>query len=110
MVVRETNFNETYYLTSSTGLTALGNPIESPVDPGIIEKGNLNPPLKIIQTPMSLGQNLTQSSYVVFNIPLTIIPDTILDQLPIQPDSLRIKINTEYGLSLIHIWRCRRAI
>ncbi|MEO5583200.1 MAG: T9SS type A sorting domain-containing protein, partial [Saprospiraceae bacterium] len=79
------------------GLTALGNPIESPVNPGVIERGNFNPPLTIIQTPMSLGQHLAQNSYVVFNIPLAIIPDTILDQLPIQPDSLRAKLNTEYA-------------
>ncbi len=94
--VNEGGGAELYYQSDASGLKILGSPSESFFNPGNIDKGFFNPPIYTIQTPMNLNQQLNQNSYTTLDIPISIIPDSLLNTLPVTPDSLRLKVNTNY--------------
>lgn len=89
--------NEVYYKSDDTGMKIIGSPTPSFIDPEIIEKGAFSPPLYLIKTPMQKDQAVNQTTGFAINIPLSIIPDSILNTLPITPDSLRILFTASYN-------------
>ncbi len=95
--INEGGNSEVYYKSDDNGIKLLGSPNPSFINPGIIEKGEIRPPIFEIKTPMNLGDQLNQTAYLVFDIPVSIIPDSLLNTLPIKPDSLRLKITTKYN-------------
>jgi len=97
LFVSEAGSGEVYYISDDSGLRILGSPMESFLNPGVIEKGNLSVPIFEIKTPMNLGDQLNQTAFININIPISIIPDSILETLPIQPDSLRVMIENNYN-------------
>lgn len=95
--INEGGDGEVYYKSDDTGIKLLGAPSASFINPGIIEKGEIRPPIFEIKTPMNVGDQLNQTAYLVIDIPVSIIPDSLLNTLPIKPDSLRLKITTKYN-------------
>lgn len=97
LLLNENGDGEVYYISDDNGLRILGAPMESFLNPGVVEKGNLSVPVFEIKTPMNVGTELNQFAFISVNIPVSIIPDSIYDTLPIKPDSLRFKIETNYN-------------
>ncbi|SRR6056297_34654 len=86
---------ESYYEITSSGMRELGIFGQDPVA-GILEvDGVYSQPLSIRRTPLIHGSDFSQQTGLFFPIPLSLIPDSLLNQLPIQPDSLRLNVSIE---------------
>ena len=97
LFINEDGDGEIYYISDESGLRILGAPMESFLNPGVTENGRLSAPVFEIKTPMNLGDQLNQTAYIKINIPISIIPDSIFETLPIKPDSLRLNIENGYN-------------
>lgn len=93
LLVLEDLENETYYRVDNGGMRILGTVGQSFINPLEEEALRYSPPLYLCKTPLKLNDAYTQQSNIHINIPISLIPDTILSQLPIQPDSIRFRLS-----------------
>jgi len=86
---------EFYYLTDDVGLHELGLYGSDPVA-GILEvDAAYSSPLTVRRAPLRYGDENDQETGLYYPIPLSLIPDTLLNELPIQPDSLRLNVSLQ---------------
>lgn len=86
---------EAYYRSTSSAYQIVGLYGEDPFNFGIRVPVHFNPPIVERRSPMRYGDNKQTSSAFAFAFSSDDLPDAILDQLPITPDSMRIRIASE---------------
>ncbi|MDX1940452.1 MAG: T9SS type A sorting domain-containing protein [Saprospiraceae bacterium] len=86
---------EAYYRSTSTAYQMVGLYGEDPFNFGIRVPVRFNPAKVERRAPMRYGDNKQSSSAFAFAFSSDDLPDAILDQLPITPDSMRIRIASE---------------
>ena len=85
--------NKTYYVADSSKWAAAGIIGGDPLGLGVMVASIYEPPLAEVYAPVSFGDTVFNSSTVYTGIPRSIIPDSIWDQLPLAPDSMRAAIS-----------------
>ena len=86
---------EFYYKIDDNTMLELGLFGQDPVA-GLLEvDGVYAQPLTIRRTPLVYGSTFSQTSGLFFPIPLALVPDSLIQELPIQPDSLRLNISIQ---------------
>jgi len=87
---------ESYYFISDTTTTweLQGFVAEDPVGLGLNVTSFYTPAFSQEYAPVLYEDSVVQVFAVYTGIPLTVIPDTLLDMLPVRPDSLRLKVST----------------
>lgn len=86
---------EFYYQMNTNELLELGVFGEDPVVGFLEVDGVYSQPISIRRTPLVYGSTAAQMSGLFFPIPLALVPDSLLNELPIQPDSLRLNISIQ---------------
>jgi hypothetical protein len=86
---------EFYYKTVTNGLQELGLFGQDPILGALQVDGKYSQPLFIRRAPLQHGADFSQTTGLFFPIPFSVIPDSLLEMLPIQPDSLRLNINIQ---------------
>jgi len=84
---------EFYYKTVANGLQELGLFGQDPILGALQLDGKYSQALFVRRAPLQYGADFSQTTGLFFPIPFSIIPDSLLETLPIQPDSLRLNIN-----------------
>lgn len=86
---------EFYYEIDDSGMRELGLFGQDPVVGFLEVDGVYSQALSIRRTPLIHGSDFSQQTGLFFPIPLALIPDSLLEQLPIQPDSLRMNLSIQ---------------
>jgi hypothetical protein len=89
-MIKQTDNAEFYFRNTNNQTLQLGFTGEAPGGLGINILAKYVPPQIDKQTPMSYGDQLSSSTSIDIPFSSSIIPDSILNQLPIRPDSIRI--------------------
>lgn len=82
---------EFYYHISSTRFELVGIAGYDPLNLGLNLTVQVNPPVVERRAPLRYGQQNQSSSLISVSFPADELPANILDQLPIRPDSLRLR-------------------
>ncbi len=86
---------EAYYRATSTAYQMVGIYGKAPFNFGIEGGTSFNPPVLERRAPMRYGDDKRTESAFAYPFSSDDLPDFVLDQLPITPDSLRIRIATK---------------
>ena len=86
---------EFYYRTIANGLQELGLFGQDPILGALQVDGKYSQPLFVRRAPLQYGADFSQTTGLFFPIPFSVIPDSLLEMLPIQPDSLRLNISIQ---------------
>ncbi len=89
------NESEAYYKKNNGSYQMLGLYGEDPFNFGIRVATRFNPPIIERRAPMKYHDENRSESAFTFAFSADDLPDAILDQLPITPDSIRVRIKTE---------------
>ncbi len=89
-LIKQTDNAEFYFRNTNNQTLQLGFTGEAPGGLGINILAKYTPPQVDKQTPMSYGDQLNTNTSINIPFSSSIIPDSILNQLPIRPDSIRI--------------------
>jgi Secretion system C-terminal sorting domain len=85
---------ENYFFINDINWALQGFVAEDPVGMGLVVSSFYTPAFSQEYAPIAFEDTIVQVFAVYTGIPLSVIPDTILDGLPVQPDSLRVKVST----------------
>lgn len=84
------------YLTmSATSWFQVGGAGVDPIGFGIEVQTFLTPGLTELYAPIAFGDSMVQSADSYTGIPLDLVPDSILQELPVVPDSVRVVIGLD---------------
>jgi len=86
---------EFYYEFDENGMRELGFFGQDPIGGFLEVDGVYSQALSLRRTPMVHGSDFSQQTGLFFPIPLSLIPDSLLEGLPVQPDSLRLNISVQ---------------
>ncbi len=86
---------EFYYFTDDMGLHELGLYGLDPIAGTLEVDAEYSSPLTVRHAPLNYGDENSQATGLYYPIPLSLIPDTLLNELPIQPDSLRLNVSLQ---------------
>lgn len=89
-LVKQSDNAEFYFRNTNNQTLQLGFTGDAPGGLGINVVAKYVPPQVEKQTPMSYGDQLSSNTSIDIPFSSSIIPDSILNQLPIRPDSIRI--------------------
>ncbi|MEO7175687.1 MAG: T9SS type A sorting domain-containing protein [Saprospiraceae bacterium] len=95
--------NETYYKVENGRLFNLGYSGIDPAGLGLQIKAVYNPALQEIKTPLTYGSELAYSSKLVLPFGYDQLPDTLVALIPIQFDSIRLKLQTDIS-DVVDAW------
>ena len=87
-------FFDVYYDVNAQAWSQVGLTGDDPLGFGFTVLSIYSTPLADMRAPLNFPDNDLQSSRLVTNIPLELIPDSILNLLPLVPDSLRVAVAT----------------
>ncbi|SRR6056297_547733 len=86
---------EFYYEINDNEMLELGVFGQDPVVGMFEVDGVYSQPITIRRAPLVYGSTFSQMSGLFFPIPLSLVPDSLLNELPLQPDSLRLNISIQ---------------
>lgn len=89
-LIKQTDNTELYFRNTNNQTLQLGFTGDAPGGLGINILAKYVPPLVDKQTPMTFGDQFNSNSSLEIPFSASIIPDTLLNQLPLRPDSIRI--------------------
>lgn len=97
------NLVENYFTINDINWGLQGFVAGDPVGLGLVVSSFYVPAFSQEYAPVGFQDTVIQVFAVYTGIPLSVIPDTVLEMLPVQPDSLRLKVSS-LVLDDIHAW------
>jgi|GEM_PF-3253777 len=88
------NLRESYFFINDINWGLQGFVAEDPVGLGLVVSSFYSPAFSQEYAPVVFEDTVVQVFGVFTGIPLSIIPDSVLETLPVIPDSLRLKVST----------------
>jgi hypothetical protein len=95
LLIGEEGLLEAYYRVDDGRLRELGFFGSDPFGFGLSAVGKYSTPYIIKDTPMMYGDRTEQQTSLLFPIAGDQLPDTLLDLLPLTPDSIRLRVELE---------------
>ncbi len=88
-----TNQSDAFLLVNNSGSHFIGGVLQMPGAPNGYIAAKFRPTITFFDLPMQLGNKGNATTSFFYNIPKEFIPDSILNSIPFQIDSFRIRID-----------------
>lgn len=108
LLQKTTNQSDAYLMVDNSGMHLIGGILEMPISPNGYIAAKFTPVISFFDLPMQMGNKGNATTSFYYNIPKEIIPDSLLNSIPFQIDSfrLRLDVNRHFnctGNGIIHL-------